>query len=299
MSVPGRAAAFGLLALASLFWAGNWVIGRALREAIEPVALNFCRWMVAVVVLAPFAWPRVRPQLAVVRANLGILALLSLLGVALFQGLVYLGLRSTTAVNAVLLNSSAPLFMMLCAWFLDRERSTPRQAAGMLLSLAGILVIMARGEWAHLQRLELHAGDLLILLAMPVWGAYSVLLKRRPPELGGVAFLFVISVLGVAMLAPVAAWEALGAPPRELGPGAALGVLYVGLAASVGAFICWNRGVAVVGANAAGFTLHLLPAFGTVLAILVLGESFQGFHAAGIATILAGVVIATRAGPAR
>jgi drug/metabolite transporter (DMT)-like permease len=156
---------------------------------------------------------------------------------------------------------------------------------------------MARGEWSNLQRLEIHAGDILILLAMPVWGVYSVLLKRRPPALDGTGFLFVISVIGVAMLAPAAAWEALQAPPRWPGGAAAAGILYVGLAASVGAFICWNRGVAIVGANAAGFTLHLLPAFGTILAILFLGESFQVFHAAGIATILAGVVIASRAGP--
>jgi drug/metabolite transporter (DMT)-like permease len=245
-------------------------------------------------VLAPFAWPRARAQMGVVRAHLGILALLAFLGVALFQSMIYLGLRSTTAVNAVLLNSSAPLFIMLCAWFIERERTTRRQLGGMLLSLAGILVIMARGEWANLQRFEVQAGDVLILLAMPVWGAYSVLLRRRPRELGGVAFLFVISAMGVAMLAPAAAWEALGAPPRWPGPAAALGVLYIGLAASAVAYICWNRGVAVVGANAAGLTLHLLPAFGTVLAILFLGESFRAFHAAGVAAILAGVVVATR-----
>jgi drug/metabolite transporter (DMT)-like permease len=201
--------------------------------------------------------------------------------------MVYLGLRTTTAINAVLLNSSAPLFMLLCSWAIERERAGLRQVAGMLLSLSGILVIMARGEWSNLQRLEIHAGDILILLAMPVWGVYSVLLKRRPPALDGTGFLFVISVIG----------EALLAPPRWPGGAAAAGILYVGLAASVGAFICWNRGVAIVGANAAGFTLHLLPAFGTILAILFLGESFQVFHAAGIATILAGVVIASRAGP--
>jgi drug/metabolite transporter (DMT)-like permease len=299
VSAPGegRVAAFALLALASLFWAGNWVLGRALRDAIEPVALNFCRWLIAVIVLAPFALPGLRAQWPAIRGRIGFLALLAFTGVALFQSLVYLGLRTTSAVNAVLLNSSAPLFMMLCAWFIEGERARGRQVAGILVSLAGILVIMARGEWASLQRLEVHGGDLLILLAMPVWGVYSVLLKRRPAELGGVSFLFVISVIGAAMLAPAAAVEALRAPPRWPSGAVAAGLLYVGLAASVGAFICWNRGVAVVGANAAGITLHLLPAFGTSLAILFLGESFQAFHAVGIATILAGVVIATRAGP--
>jgi drug/metabolite transporter (DMT)-like permease len=127
-----------------------------------------------------------------------------------------------------------------------------------------------------------------------VWGIYSVLLKRRPPQLGGLPFLFVISLAGVLMLFPAVAIVALQAPARWPKAEEALGVLYMGLMASVVAFIFWNRGVAVVGANAAGFTIHLLPAFATVLAILFLGESFAAFHAVGIVTILAGVLFATR-----
>jgi drug/metabolite transporter (DMT)-like permease len=297
--VQTRAFALLLLALASLFWGGNWVVGRVLRSAFDPVTLNFLRWSGAAMVLAPFAWRGAVASRAAIGRSAGVLALLALTGVALFQSLVYLGLRTTTAVNAVLLNSSAPMFMLLCSWAIERERVRGRQVAGMLISLAGILVILARGEAANLLRLDLHAGDAWILLAMPVWGVYSVLLKRRPPEVGGVVFLFVISVLGVLLLAPFAALEALRAPPRWPGPGAAAAVLYTSLAASVGAFICWNRGVAVVGANTAGFTLHLLPAFGTLLAMLFLGESFHAFHAAGIAVILIGVGVATRAGSGR
>jgi len=129
---------------------------------------------------------------------------------------------------------------------------------------------------------------------MPLWGVYSVLLKRCPAELRGLSFVFVVGALGVAMLAPFYAVEAartaIGWPePRNVAS-----VLYVALAASVAAFLCWNRGVAIVGANAAGFTLPLLPAFGTLLAIALLGERFQLYHAAGIATILAGVILATR-----
>jgi drug/metabolite transporter (DMT)-like permease len=163
----------------------------------------------------------------------------------------------------------------------------------MLVSLLGILVIVSQGELVRLLHFEFHPGDGWILLAMPVWGIYSVLLKRRPPELGGVSLLFVISVAGLALLTPAFVLEALRAPPRWPSAGEAAGVLYVGLAASVAAYICWNRGVAVVGANTAGFTLHLLPAFGTVLAMVFLGEAFHAFHAAGIAIILVGVVLAT------
>lgn len=280
-----------MLALANLFWSGNWVAGRAMRAAFDPITLNFWRWVVAALVLAPFALPALRGKGALVRRHAGILLLLALLGVALFQSLVYLGLRSTTAVNAVLINSSMPMFMLLCSWLIERERASPRQIAGMLISLLGILVILSRGSPAALLEFRMQPGDGWILLAMPVWGVYSVLLKRRPHELGGIAFLFVISLVGVLMLLPAAAFVGSTHRPAAI---EVAGVVYMGVFASVLAFICWNRGVAAVGANAAGFTVHLLPAFGTVLAIVFLGERFAGFHAVGIATILVGVLLATR-----
>jgi drug/metabolite transporter (DMT)-like permease len=292
--LSARHQALLLLALANLLWSGNWIAGRALRETFDPITLNFWRWLIAAVVLAPFALPLLRGKAPIVHRHAGILVLLSLIGIVAFHCLVYLGLRSTTAVNAVLMNSSMPLFIVLCSWIIERERASPRQIAGMLVSLAGIGIILSRGEPGALLELELHPGDAWILLAMPVWGVYSVLLKRRPQELGGLEFLFVIALAGVVVLAPAAAAIMLHSPPAYPGPGEALSVLYIALGASLLAYICWNRGVAVVGANAAGITVHLLPAFGTVLAIILLGESFAGFHAAGITIILAGVLLAAR-----
>jgi drug/metabolite transporter (DMT)-like permease len=288
-----RLSAFLLLAFANLLWSGNWIAGRALRDSFDPISLNFWRWTIATLAMAPFALPALRGKGALLRQHAGILLILALTGIAIFQSLVYLGLRSTTAVNAVLINSSIPLFILLCSWVLERERASPRQIAGMLVSLAGILVILSRGRPGALLELELQAGDAWILLAMPVWGIYSVLLKRRPAELGGLPFLFVISLAGAVMLLPFVALAAAQQPLLLPTAAEALGVLYMGLMASVVAFICWNRGVAAVGANAAGFTVHLLPAFGTMLAIAFLGETFAPFHAAGIATILAGVLLAT------
>jgi drug/metabolite transporter (DMT)-like permease len=288
-----RLSAFLLLALANLLWSGNWIAGRALRDSFDPISLNFWRWTIATLAMAPFALPALRGKGALLRQHAGILLILAFTGIAVFQSLVYLGLRSTTAVNAVLINSSIPLFMLLCSWVIEREHAAPRQIAGMLVSLAGILVILSRGSPGALLELEVHAGDAWILLAMPVWGIYSVLLKRRPAELGGLPFLFVISLAGVVMLLPFTCLATAQRPLALPTAAEALGVLYMGLMASVVAFIGWNRGVAAIGANAAGFTIHLLPAFGTMLAIAFLGETFAPFHAAGIATILAGVLLAT------
>ncbi|MEA3192390.1 MAG: hypothetical protein QOD26_723 [Betaproteobacteria bacterium] len=287
-----RAAAFGLLALANLMWSGNWILGRALRETFDPIALNFWRWLVALLVLAPFAVREAVAKRAVIRRHGGLLAFLALAGVVAFQGLVYLGLESTTAINAVLINASAPVFIVICSWLVHREKAGPRQLGGMLISFLGVLVIVCQGEPARLLQLEIHRGDAWILLAMPIWGIYSVLVKRCPPELRGVALTFVLAAIGVAMLLPLYFASAPRGPLRWPTQAEAGAVLYVAVAASVLAFLCWNRGVSVVGANAAGFTLPLLPAFGTVLAIAFLGESFRAFHAAGFATILVGVVLA-------
>ena len=289
-----RLAAFLLLAAANLFWSGNWVAGRALRAAFDPVTLNFWRWAVATATLAPFALPLMRGKWGELRRHAGILLALAFTGVALFQSLVYLGLQSTPAINAVLLNSSFPMFMLLCSWVMERERASMRQVAGMLVSLAGILMILSQGDPGALLQLQWSAGDAWILIAMPVWGVYSVLLRRRPPALGGLALLFVISLAGLLILLPFTVLLAWRQPMQWPGTPAALGIVYMGVAASAVAYIFWNRGVAIVGGNAAGFTVHLLPAFGTILAILFLGEAFHGFHAAGIATILAGVLLTTR-----
>ena len=288
-----RLAAFGLLVAANLLWSGNWVIGRAVREVFDPLAINWWRWLVAALVMAPFGLREALRHAAAVRRHAGLFLFLALTGVVGFQSLVYLGLRSTTAINAVLINAAGPLFILVCSWLLERDKPSRRQLAGMLLSFLGVLIVVSRGELQTLLQLEFHRGDLWILIAMPMWGLYSVLLKRTPPELRGVAFAFTIAAIGVAMLLPLYVIDVWGEPLRRPSAPEVGAVLYIAVAASVVAFIAWKRGVAVVGANAAGFTLPLLPAFGTALAIIFLGEAFQPFHAAGFVTIVIGVVLAT------
>jgi drug/metabolite transporter (DMT)-like permease len=284
-----------LLSLASLFWAGNWIVGRGIRGSMLPAAFSFWRWSVAALLLAPIAIPRLRGQGRLLRRHWRILLLLGSSGVALFQMLIYLGLRHTTAVNGVLMNSASPLFIILVAWLMDRERVTARQLFGVAVSFCGILVIMNRGDVATLRHFSFNPGDLVILLGMPTWGVYSVLLRRRPPELDTLGLLFVIGVIGAALLLPIYLLESWLFQGPRLSAGNLAAVLYVACFASIGAYLCWNRGVEMVGPNKAGFTMHLLPAFGTVLAVIALGESVHVFHAVGIATILLGVWLATRA----
>ncbi len=283
------------LALANLFWAGNWVTGRALRESFGPFALNFWRWTVAVLILAPFVLPRVLQLLPAIRRHWRYLFALSLCGVVMFQTLVYLGLRTTGAINAVLINSTLPVSMILISWAILRDTVTPRQLGGLAVSLAGVLVIVSRGELGHWSEMRFAAGDLWILLAMPVWSLYSVLLRRRPSELGGMPLVLVLALMGLPLLGAGYALEAQWLPQHMPPWPAIAGVLYLGAFASVAAFACWNAAVGAVGANVAGFSIHLLPAFGTLLAIAFLGERFEAFHFWGVVGIFGGVALATLA----
>jgi drug/metabolite transporter (DMT)-like permease len=285
------------LVLASFFWSGNWVIGRALRDTMPPVAMNFWRWIGAAIMLAPFVLPRMAGRWHIVWRHWRFFALAGGLGAALFQVLVYVGLGMTTTVNAVLMNSSVPLFIILCSWWLEREHATARQIFGIFVSFAGILVIMMRGDLGALLQFNFNSGDAIILAAMPVWGVYSVLLKRRPRAFGGLEFLFVLALSGIVCMTPFFIAENLFVRSGTLTLTTVGGVLFVSLFSSVLGYICWNRGVAAVGANRAGFTIHILPAFGTVLAIIFLDEHFHLFHLVGFATILIGVVLATSARP--
>jgi drug/metabolite transporter (DMT)-like permease len=288
---------YGLLAISQLSWAGNWVIGRAVRDLVPPVALTFWRWSIAALVLAPFALPRLRGQSGVLKRHWGVLLLLGVSGAGFFQAMVYTGLRYTEAVNATLMNSASPLFIIIIAWLMAVERVSLRQLSGMLLSFCGILVILNRGDIGQLRDFRFNPGDLLILLAMPAWGFYCVLLQRRPAELDGIAFLFVICLVGALALAPFYALESAFIRVPQITLGSVAAILYVGLFASVLSYGLWNRGVAMIGPSRAGFTNHLLPAFTAGLAIILLGEKLRVFHVVGVATILAGVWIATSAPP--
>jgi drug/metabolite transporter (DMT)-like permease len=286
---------YGGIIVTTLCWAGNWMVGRAIRGEMPPIALNFWRWTVALAVLAPFALPRLAGKSEILRRRWLLILGLAATGVVAFQVLAYTGLRTTATVNAVLLNSAAPLFIILFTWLVDGDRVSPRQLAGMIASFCGILVIMERGDIAELQQFRFALGDLVVLAAMPFWGIYCVLLKRRPHELDGLGFLFVVCLAGVLMLAPMYAAESLLFKPATLSLASAAASLYVGLFASLLAYVCWNYGVAKIGANRAGFLLHLLPAFGTLLAVILLHESVHLYHFIGIGLIVTGVVAATSA----
>ena len=263
------------------------------------MAMTFFRWLFAILILAPFAWRHVRRDWPVIRANWKTMLVLGAIGVGTHNGLAYLGLNYTTATNGVILNSFIPVMIITISWIFLRERLTPAQVAGVMVSLAGVLTILSKGSVDTLLGFHLNVGDLLIILSMAMWSVYTIGLRWRPAGVSVLAFLLVVAVIGDLCVLPLWLGEmALGR--HMVWSWMNLGALVaVALFSSVLAYIFWNHGVEAVGASVAGLFVHLMPVFGVVLAWLFLDERLAPFHVAGIALILTGIWATSRFGGKR
>lgn len=300
MSVPpSSVSAYAALALTSLLWSGNTVVGRALHEDIPPAAFSFWRWVLVLVVLAPLVAAAVRRASPAIRREWRYLALLGVMSTGLYHALIFWVVNYTTAVNAALINSSIPFWVMLVGWVGLNARPAAREIVGFAVSVAGVAAILAHGDLARLAALQLNAGDLLMLVAMIIWALYTQLLARRPPPVSGLAYVFVTGCFGLVALAPVFALEAAFGRAFQWTPAVAAGVAYTGLFASVMATVLFTFGLARVGANITSLFTHLIPVFGAVLAYALLGEALGLHHLAGFVLILAGLAIAQGARIAR
>ena len=282
-----------LLALCNFFWASNWIVGRALHVTTTPAARNSWRWGLAALFLLPFSWTQVRESWPIIRRHWLLMLVFGITGAGSFHFLIYTGLRHTEAINALLLNSSIPIIIIVISWLWHRETIGWRQAAGIVISFLGVFTIIGRGDLSSLLHLKVNEGDLLILLAMPIWGFYSVLLRKRPAGIGDLAFLQVISTVATLLVLPIYLWELAHGVTTELDATSLACFVYIAVFASLAGYIFWNWAIAEVGANMAGLTQHLMPAFGAALAILLLHEQAYPFHAVGMALILAGVFLST------
>ena len=290
-----HASPYLLLSLTSLFWSLNWVIGRAIVGHVTPLTLTFIRWVVAVGVMLPFAWPGIRAHWPAIRRNWKVILWLGFWGTGLHNAFAYVGLQYTTATNGVILNSSIPILIILLGWVLYRETITRVQMLGVVVSLAGILAIISRGDLAVLATLALNKGDLIVLFGMVFWAAYTVFLRMKPQELPGLTLLACCGFVGVFLLFPLMLLEMVFLEGHvEFRPATIAAMLYVGIFPSFVGYVFWNRGVAEVGPAVAGIFVHLMPAFGAILAWLFLDERIYLFHIVGIALILAGIALTTR-----
>jgi len=293
---PGRWLAnqpYLLLSITALCWAGNAIVGRLAAGHIPPVTLSFLRWSLAFLLILPFAWKHLVRDWAAIRGRLGTMIVLSLTGVAAFNTLQYWALEHTQALNTLLLQSAAPLVVALWSLVLLGVRLTLMQACGVLLSLAGVLVILLHGDLTTLSNIAFNKGDLIFMVALIIFALYSVLTLKRPP-IHGLSFLAFTFGCGAACLMPLFIVELLVRPVMQLNVNNLLSLLYVAVFPSTLAYLRFNRGVQLIGANRAAPFFHVVPVVGTIMSIIFLGEHPQPFHFIGFALVLTGVLVASR-----
>ncbi len=289
----GHPIAYLLLSISALAWAGNFIVGRYVHDQVTPVTLSYGRWGLALLILLPFTLRGVLRQRRLVLTHLKLFALLGLTGMTLFHSFVYAALEFTGAINAALILSLTPVIIVLLSRILDREHISPVQAAGIGLSIVGAGILITRGDPSVISALDFNRGDLWMLIAVPNWALYSVLLRRRPATVEPMVLLTVTIAAGLAFLTPALIFELALGPGFQFSQETVASIVYVALFASVIAYICWNRGVSIVGANRAGLFMHLVPAFSAMLAIAVLDEAFLLHHALGIGLIIVGIYLTT------
>jgi drug/metabolite transporter (DMT)-like permease len=282
-----------LLCITAACWAGNAIIGRLAAGHIPPVTLAFARWFLAFLIVLPFAWKHLKHDWPAIRAKLGLMILISFTGIAVFNTLQYWALEYTEALNTLLLQSAGPLIVAVWSLILLGVRLTLAQAIGVTVSLCGVLVILLHGDLTALSDIQFNKGDLIFTVALTIFGLYSVLVLKRP-TIHGLSFVAFTFGCGAACLFPLLIWEMLARPLMELDARNLLSVIYIAVFPSTLAYLCFNRGVQLIGANRAAPFFHLVPVFGAAMAIAFLGERPQAFHVIGFALVLAGVYVASR-----
>ncbi len=282
-----------LLSITALCWAGNAIVGRLAAGHIPPVTLAFLRWFFAFLLLLPFAWKHLVRDWRQIRKALPLMIVISVTGIGAFNTLQYWSLEYTQALNTLLLQSAAPLIVAVWSLILLGVRLTLAQASGVLLSLAGVLVILLHGDITTLSAISFNKGDLIFTVALIIFALYSVLTLKRPP-MHGLSFATFTFGAGAATLVPLLIWELHARPVMALDGPNLLTLFYVAVFPSIVAYLCLNRGVQLIGANRAAPFFHVVPVFGSVMAIVFLGEHPELFHIVGFALVLTGVFVASR-----
>jgi drug/metabolite transporter (DMT)-like permease len=282
-----------MLSLTALFWAGNAVIGRAAAGHIPPVTLSFLRWTTAFAIILPFAWKHLVRDWSAIRARLGLMIALSITGIGAFNTLQYWALEHTTALNTLLLQAAGPLIVAMWSLMLLGIRITWAQALGAVVSASGVLVILLQGDLTTLKNIEFNKGDLIFTAALVIFGLYSVLTLKRP-DIHSLSFVGFTFGCGALSLIPVFIWELMTRPVMELNAANLLTLGYVSIFPSTLAYLCFNRGVALIGPNRAAPFFNVVPVLGSAMAIFFLGERLHVFHAVGYGLVLVGVYVASR-----
>ncbi|WP_275098853.1 DMT family transporter [Sedimenticola hydrogenitrophicus] len=282
-----------LLVLATLFWGGNAVVGKLALNYMSGIELSFWRWVLAFVILLPFAWRPCLRDLGYYRRHRWLLLFLALLSVSLYNSLQYVALQWTSAINVGVVSATMPLEVFLLTWLLGQERANWLQKLGLLLALLGVGWVVARGQLQVLTGLQLNPGDLLMLTAVFGFAIYSVLMRKLPRELDKLGLLLLLIFIGSIGILPFYLWDISGRETFTLNTDTALILGYVAIFPSLLSYYFWNKAVLLGGANQAGLFTNLISVFASLLAVIFLGEAFRSYHVIGMTTIFLAILLAT------
>tara|TARA_B100001250_G_C19697278_1_gene743133 strand:+ start:128 stop:1024 length:897 start_codon:yes stop_codon:yes gene_type:complete len=287
--------AYLLLILTTLFWSGNFIVGKAASlYQIPPFSLNFYRWLFAFLILLPFTFKEILANKKYIMENIGFFIILGITSITVFNSIVYYSLYYTQVISGVLMISTIPVWIMFIASILNIEKTNLFQIIGVVLSLTGVLFIITKADIELIKNLNFNKGDLSMVVAMFAWATYSALLRKKTYKVSQIALLEVIIICGLLFLIPVYLIEMSLGNTITISKPFVLTLTYVVLFPGILAFLFWIKGIAIIGANRAGVFLHLMPIFGALMAIIIFGEKFMFYHFLGAIFIVAGITLSNK-----
>ena len=287
--------AYLFLILATLFWSGNFIVGKAASFfEIPPFSLNFYRWTFAWLILAPFTLKEIIKKKEHILENIKLILVLGITSITIFNSIVYYSLNFTQVISGVLMISTIPVMIIFFSWIFKIEKTNAYQILGVVFSLLGVAIIVTKADMDILINLNFNKGDLWMVVAMFSWAIYSALLRKKKFDLSQASLLEVIISAGLILLLPAYLIERALGYELNVNLPFILTLSYVVLFPGLASFICWIKGIAIIGPNRSGIFLHLMPIFSTVLAILIFKEKFMNYHLYGAIFIIGGIFLSSR-----
>lgn len=282
-----------LAVVATIIWSGNFVISRGINQQIPPISLAFYRWALATILIAPIAFKKFKAERTIVFQNWKYLFWVSLSGIALFNTFVYVAGHYTSAINMALIGTtSSPIFATIMAVIFLKERLNAFRIIGILICIAGIILLLSQGSWEKLSSFSFSTGDLWILAGALAFAVYNILVRKKPTGISAINFLFVIFLFGTILLLPAYITELTLTDPVQWNGYVIGSIIYLGLGTSVISFLCWNAALQKLGTGTTVLFGNLIPLFSTLEAVWLLGEQINTIHVISGLLVIGGLIIA-------
>ena len=287
--------AYIFLILTTLFWSGNFIVGKAASLfEIPPFTLNFYRWTFAWLILAPFTLKEIIEKKNYIFENIKLIIILGITSITIFNSIVYYSLNFTQVISGVLMISTIPVMIIIFCWLLKIEKTNTYQVLGLIFSLSGVAVIITKANLDILLNLHFNRGDLWMVVAMFSWATYSALLRKKKLAISQLSLLQTIISAGLVFLLPAYLIELSLGYKASINMPFVLTLTYVVLFPGLASFIFWIKGISLIGSNRAGIFLHLMPIFSTILAIIIFKENFMIYHLIGAILIITGIILSSK-----